>query len=276
MIGIALILASTFAYNGSAVLLAVETRRHSGGSALLLAVSRRASGVLAISMNVLGWGLEVAALTMIPLTLARVLNAAGLVVLLGLTHRILKEPLGLRALLGVCSVALGTVAAGFAPPRLGGLSPTVAQYALLCAILLPGISLPYALRAVRRQPGAAVMATAAGLAYALSGILNKSVAVEIHASRIPALALLVVCISILGIWGFVIELEALKNGRVSAVVPIVLALHTIVPIACAPLLFGEVWPVDPLSRLLLGGGISLTLLGVIALTGSTDRSPVSR
>ncbi|HET7479590.1 MAG TPA: hypothetical protein VFJ72_08770 [Rubrobacteraceae bacterium] len=273
LLGVALILASTFAYNGSAVLLATETRRHAGDSALLLAVGRQASGAFAISMNLLGWALEVAALTLIPLTLARVLNAAGLVVLLGMTRWALKESFGRREALGVGLVALGIVAVGYAPPDTGNSSPGFPQYVLLFALLAPGILAPGALRLLRRSPGAALTATAAGLAYAMSGILNKSVAHDLHVSKIPSLALLMLCIVALGLWGFATELNALRDGRVSVVVPIVLALHTVVPIVFAPFLFGESWPTELFARVILGGGIALTILGTLALTGSGNREP---
>lgn len=276
LLGIALILASTFAYNGSAVLLASESRRQTGDTVLLLAVGRQASGAFAISMNVLGWALEVAALTLIPLTLARVLNAAGLVVLLGMVRWASKESLGRREVLGVGLVALGMVAVGFAPPHPGDSSPSLLQYALLFAVLAPGMLAPYALGLLRRSSGAALMATAAGLVYALSGILNKSVAYDLHASKVLSLAFLGVCIAALGLWGFVAELNALRYGAVSMVVPIVLALHTIVPIVFAPFLFGESWPAGPLARVLLGGGILLTILGTLALTGSGNREPARR
>ena len=63
--------------------------------------------MLAILLNLLGWGLEVAALALISLTLARILNVAGLAILLVLTRSALKEPLGRRELFGVGFVALG-------------------------------------------------------------------------------------------------------------------------------------------------------------------------
>jgi hypothetical protein len=62
LLGVTLILAATFAYNGAVVLLAAETRRRRPrGSSRLLAVSRRASGLLAIILNVVGGALEIAA-----------------------------------------------------------------------------------------------------------------------------------------------------------------------------------------------------------------------
>src|SRR5215212_11409130 len=126
LLGVILILASTFAYNGAVVLLAAEMRRQRPeGSSRLIAVSRRGPGLFAIFLNVEGGVLEIAALAFIPLTLARILSVAGLGVLLVLARWALKEPLGRRETLGVVLVALGIVAASFAPPRLSAVPPTL-------------------------------------------------------------------------------------------------------------------------------------------------------
>ncbi len=265
-----MILASTIAYNSSAVLLAVAARRHTGNSTLLVGVSQRAPGLLAVSLSLLGWGLEVAALTSIPLTLARLLNVAGLAILLGLTRWLLKEPLGGREILGVILVALGVAAASFVPPGFGSATPGPAGWILLLAILGTGSSLPYILRVSRRPTSAALGATAAGLAYALSGILNKGAADTLESGGLLPLALLTAAIAVVGLLGFIIELGALRDGSVSVVVPIVLALHTVIPIVCAPLLFGESWPAGPLPRALLGGGILFALLGTLVLSSSAS------
>jgi hypothetical protein len=227
MLGVPLILVSTAAYNGSAVLLAVTARKCSSGPSLILAVSRRVSGLFAIVLNLLGWGLEVAALSLISLTLARVLSAAGLGVLLVMTRWALQEPLGRRELLGVGFIGLGVAAVGFAPPSFGSASPELDDWALLLLILVPGIVLPYMLRVLR-------------------------------------------------FLGFDVELGALRDGYVSTVVPIVLALHTIVPIICAPLLFDETWPLGLLPRALFSGGIFFTLLGTLLLSALSSHVLANR
>ncbi len=269
MLGVILILASTLAYNGSAVLLAAEARRQEEGKVLFLAVGKRFRGASAILLNLLGWVLEISALTLIPLTLARILNTAGLAFLLGLTRWTLKEALGQREILGVAFVGLGIIAVGFAPPHRGSYNPGVWEWVLLFAILGPGILLPIVPKLLRRPVGPLLGATAGGLAYALSGILNKEVADVFRSADIVSIVLVVGVIAGLGFWGFIVELDALKGGRASVVVPIVMALHTVVPIVAAPLLFGEIWPAGFLLRLLLGGGIVLTLLGTFVLSGSS-------
>ena len=268
MIGVILILVSTLAYNGSAVLLAAEARRQEEGKVLFVAVGKRFRGASAIALNLVGWALEISALTLIPLTLARILNTAGLAFLLGLTRWTLKEPLGRREVLGVVLVGLGIIAVGFAPPHRGSYTPGVWQWVILFAILGPVILLPVVQKLLRRPVGPLLGAVAGGLAYALSGILNKEVADVFRTAEVFSIALVVGVIAALGFWGFVVELDALKSGRASVVVPVVTALHTVVPIVVAPLLFGEIWPAGILLRLLLGGGIALTLLGTVVLSSS--------
>jgi len=60
------------------------------------------------------------------------------------------------------------------------------------------------------------------------------------------------------------------------VVPVILAIHTVVPIACAPLLFGESWPAGILSRTLLGGGLLFALVGTVILSISSSRVPAKQ
>jgi hypothetical protein len=273
LLGISLILASTVAYNGSAVLLAITARRHSKDSSLLIAVARRAPGLIAISITILGWVLEVAALTLIPLTLARILNLAGLGILLGLTRWILKEPLGSREVLGVALIALGIAAASFAPPRFGGTPPGFDEWALLLLVLGSASVFPYILRALHRPVGATVGATAAGLGYALNGILTKGIADAIQPIDVLPVVLFAVGTLLFGLLSFDTELNALRNGYASVVVPVVLAVHTVVPIVCAPLLFGESWPAGLFLRTVLGGGIFFALLGTLILSSASGRVP---
>lgn len=271
MLGVVLILASTLAYNGSAVLLARAARQEPGDLNWLLAIGRHASGLYGIASNLLGWVLEVAALTMLPLTLARILNVAGLGVLLWLARWVLKESPGRREILGTVLIAIGIAAASSAPPRASNVYPGLGEWALLFALLMPGVLLPYMLRVLRLHAGPVLGATAAGLAYALTGILNKGATYTLVPMHLLPLALFIACIAGIGLLGFSTEIMALREGQASVVVPVVLALHTVVPIVCAPFLFGEVWPASPLLRVLLGGGILLVLAGSVMLCSSSGK-----
>jgi uncharacterized membrane protein len=269
VLGVLLILASTIAYNGSAVLLAMAARQEPGDLNWLLAIARHVSGLYGIASNLLGWVLEVAALTMLPLTLARVLNVAGLGVLLWLARWFLKESPGRREVLGTVLIAIGIAAVSSAPPQPGDAYPQLEQWALLIALLIPGTLIPHVLRGLRRHAGPVLGATSAGLAYALTGILNKGATYTLDPLHLLPLAVFIACIAVIGVLGFSTEIMALRDGRASVVVPIVLTLHTIVPIVCAPFLFGEIWPTSPILRVFLGGGILLACAGSVVLCRSS-------
>jgi drug/metabolite transporter (DMT)-like permease len=273
ILGIALILASTVVYNGSVVLLAAVARRQPGDSNLVLAVSRRPSSLSAIILNVLGWSLEVGALVFIPLTLARILSVAGVGVLLGLARWALKEPLGIRELGGSSLVVLGVAAVGLELPRFGTSSPTPEDWLLLTAALGPWLALPYLFRILRHSRVSTWWTISSGLAYGLSGLFTKALAETLSLESVPALVPLASGVTVTGLLGFVTELEALRLGDASVTVPVILALQTVVPIVCAPFLFGETWPAGVLPSLLLGGGILLAMSGTIVLSDSSGRVP---
>ena len=270
-LGITLILASTVVYNGSVVLLAAVARRQPQDSNLVLAVSRRVSGLSAIVLNLLGWGLEVGALVFIPLTLARILSVAGVGVLLGLARWALKEPLGIKELGGSGLVVLGVAAVGLELPRFGTSPPTPEDWVLLVAALGPWLALPYASRILRHGRVSTPWAITSGLAYALSGVLTKALADALPLASVPALVPLATGVAVTGFLGFATELEALRLGNASVTVPVILALQAVVPILCAPILFGETWPAGVLPDVLLGGGILLAVSGTILLSGSSGR-----
>jgi drug/metabolite transporter (DMT)-like permease len=245
--GVILIIASTLAYNGSVVLLAVASR-----------TSRESDASLIIS-------------------------AAGLGFLLLLTSLALKEPLGRAKLAGMVLMALGLAAVAVFPPGYGGASPAGWEWAVLVVVSGSIIALPYALRT--RGASYLLLSVSSGVAYALTGIFTKGLvdAAPSHPSvsaiesvftsgSFPALALLGLGLIASSVAAFDAQLRALRRLQASVAAPVILALHTVVPIAAAPLLFQEAWPAGLVPHLLLGGGILLTLTGTLALSATSRRS----
>ena len=269
-VGVVLILASTLAHNGSAILFAAESRRHPSNPWLLLSIGRRARGTLAVVLNFLAWALEVAALTLVSLTLTRLVNVAGLALVLLLSQKMLHERVGPREISGVLVIALGTLAALAASPEPGGTgtTPSPSLWLLILTLSLPIVFLPGLLRATGVAPGPALAAIIAGFAYALGGVLNKGLADGLSTAARPLLVVGVAVTAAIGLWGFLVELDALQRGRASMVVPVVLALHTILPILCAPFLFGETPPGGFFDRSMLGGGVVATIIGIFIVAGS--------
>lgn len=119
MLGILIMLVASAAYNSAPIALRAATRSlpdHSA-PALLRAVLMSRVGVIGLALSLGGWGLEVVALTFLPLTLARCLLASGLVLMLALAWRELHEAIKWQAVLGVLAIVIGIAAVGAASPR---------------------------------------------------------------------------------------------------------------------------------------------------------------
>src|SRR5436309_14184999 len=93
--GVVIMLMASALYNCAPIFLRIATRSLPArtGSALVRAVLTRKPGVLGPVLNLLGWGLEVVALTILPFTLARRLFAAGIGLLLILALPTPPQPL---------------------------------------------------------------------------------------------------------------------------------------------------------------------------------------
>src|SRR3954447_15785998 len=106
MLGILIMLVASAAYNSAPIALRAATRAlpERSASALLRAVLTSRLGVLGLALSLGGWGLEVVALTLLPLTLARSLLAAGLILMLALAWRELHEAVRWQGILGVLTI----------------------------------------------------------------------------------------------------------------------------------------------------------------------------
>jgi drug/metabolite transporter (DMT)-like permease len=85
----------------------------------------------------------------------------------------------------------------------------------------------------------------------LSGVFTKALADVISHASVQALVPLAIGVTVTGFFGFVTELVALRLSNASVAVPVILALQAVVPILCAPFLFGETWPAGVLPGVLL-------------------------
>lgn len=270
VLGVILILLSSAAQNGSAVLLAIAARSNSDrtGPSLIVDVARRWQGFAGMALNTIGWILELAALTYITLTLDRIIVTAGFGLVIALSHYFLKEPVGWRELAGAALIAVGIVAVGVMPVGRSNASPTIIGWLVIVAVLVPTVLAPSAMRLVRIKPAALVCAASAGFAYALTGMFTKGLSDMLSLKDILSLLGLLAGVGIVDTLGFTNELFALKQERASAAVPMIAALREIVPIIMAPFFFAESWPPILWKQLIMGFGILLNVVGVIILSRS--------
>lgn len=285
LIGVILILASAAAYNSAPVLLALEARSRldQRGTSLIAGVLQGFAGILGMILGVVGWVLQLLALTRISVTLAWVLGASGVIVLLLLSHWLLHEPIGRRQVLGILAITVGMVAVGLTHPARSATLPALNHWLVLLFLLTPVVILPYAPQVLTSPNRPLIAALAAGTAYAVSSLLTKGLADLISRGQFAgilarglnsvwterwflAAILFALGIAVFTVLGFMHELDALQRGRASSLVPVIGGLQTIIPILLASVFFDERWPADLWVRVILGLGILLAVTGSFVLS----------
>ncbi len=260
-------------YSLGIVLQAMDAKQTPRGDYLRIALARdlitRARWLLGTGISLLGWPLQLLALTFAPLVLVQPAMAVGLLVLLVLAERMLHERAGRREHLAVCAILLGVLGAALtAPPK----STTHAHdmtLTLVLVILALASVLPYIWRLFRRPPASITM-IAAGMGYAWSGVATKLASDDLAHGHLwlavgwglsTAAASAIAALS---------EMSALQSRPAIQVAPVVFVTQTAVPIMLAPILLNEHFTDTPLS----GAPLALSLAVLIAGAAVLARSPL--
>jgi uncharacterized membrane protein len=170
------------------------------------------------------------------------------------------------SLLGIGLIAGGVaLVAQNAPER----EVTIAgplPWALSVGLLLGGAIAVYVVSASGGRVDPRLIAVSVGFAWALNGLLTKLIADSIDIGRWVLLAVAIVSALAVGTLGYLAKTSALQSGSAAMVESVVAVVNTLVPVALAPILFGESWPSDPESAVQLGGGLILVGIGVWLVT----------
>jgi hypothetical protein len=118
----------------------------------------------------------------------------------------------------------------------------------------------------RHARGAWILAVSAGMAYALSALFTKQVANLVGSAQVLLLLLVLLGAAVCAVLGFMGEVGALDRAQAADVAPVYRALQIMIPIAVAPLLFGERWPSAIGAQSLLAGGLLLTVAGILLVS----------
>ena len=194
------------------------------------------------------------ALLLAPLVVVQPALATGLLVLMFLAERMLGEHAGRNEYLAMSAIVLGVIGAGLtAPPN-----TTHTRREMAIAIVLVGLAaiglLPYVLRALGRRSPATMTMVGAGLAFGWSGVATKLAADDLSQGHLLAAAAWGLSTAAASAVGLLSEMSALQSRPAIQVAPVVFVTQTVVPVALAPLLFGERFSDTPL------GGVPLRLL----------------
>jgi hypothetical protein len=216
----------------------------------------------------LGWPLQLLALSLAPLVVVQPSMAAGLLVLLLIGERVLGERAGRREHLAVSAILLGVLGATLcAPPHTTAQASDLVLGIVLSALALMSL-LPYIMLRLSRRPPAMITMIGAGLAYGWSGVATKL------ASDNLAYGFLWVAVA----WGLATaaasaiaalsEMSALQSRPAIQVAPVVFVTQTAVPVALAPVLLGEHFTATPLGGVPLAISLGVLIVGAAALASS--------
>ena len=185
--GFGIALLAAIAYDSGYALQAFEARRapieQSMRVGLLAHLLRRPIWLASIALAIVGWGLQVVALTKAPLTLVQPVLALGLFLLLGLGVRVLGERVGRRewAAVAIIVVAVGLIA--WAAPPEPGTVPRDAGLAVALG-LLGVLTVAPIVASLRATPPVALLIIGAGAADGLAAFVTKIVSEEIQSGTL--------------------------------------------------------------------------------------------
>ena len=238
--------------------------------ALVWGLIRRGRWMLGTGLSIIGWPLQVLALLLAPLVVVQPALAAGLLVLVFVGQRMLGEHAGRHEHIAMAAIVIGVIGAGLcAPPR----STSHTSERLTITLVLLGLALvsllPYLLRAIRRSP-ASVTIVCAGLAFGWSGVATKLASDDLSHGYLIVAAAWGLATAAASAVGVLSESSSLQARPAIQVAPVVFVTQTIVPVALAPVLFGERFSDTPL------GGVPLALSLALLVTGAAVlvRSPL--
>lgn len=262
--GFGLALGAAACYDTGYALQALEARRaprrHAMRLSLLAHLLSRPRWLAATALSVLGFPLQVLALTKAPITLVQPTLALGLVLLLVLGRRILRESVGPREIVAVLIIIGSVAVTAAAAPSEPGEVPRDAGLVLALVLLTAIAAAPFAVGGLVRHP-VVLMVGGAGAADGLAGFVAKLVAEDGSSGLWPAALAWAALAGTVVVMGVISESTALQRAPATRVAPAVLAMQIAIPVAIAPLVGGESWSSTP-----LGGGVLVAAL-VCVVTG---------
>jgi drug/metabolite transporter (DMT)-like permease len=266
--GLVVAAAAAACYETGYAFQALEARgvptRHALRVSLLGQLVRNARWLGATALSLLGWPLQVLALSLAPLAVVQPTLALGLLLLLFLGARVLGERIGRRELAAVALIVAGIAGLAVAAPErstiTGGTGMTIAIAALAALALAP-----YAMRA-RGVGLLAVVAT--GAADSVAALAAKLVAGDLADSRWAATLLVVAVAAGAGALATLSEMSALQRLPATRVAPIVLAFQIAVPVIVVAAVGGEDWGSTPLGGAVLAAGLLAVVAGAVVLAAS--------
>lgn len=281
-LSILLSLVSAVAYAGGAI---VQERVADSESGRSYAPMRRPVWWAAVALNGFGGVLHVVALAYGPLSVVQPMGALTIVFALPMAALFVRRKAGATAWRGAIMATLGLAGllslVGASDARSLGTTERV-----LLAVVTGSavVTLMVAGRAAHRHPAvrSTLLAIASGIAFGMSSVFTKVVAVDwsggITAADLPTLAL----IAVLGVAGLLLSQAAYRGGGLAAPLATLTVVNPVVAAAVGITMFGETFRYGTTGTILAlscgvvaaGGLILLTTERLQHSTTHTEAPPV--
>lgn len=270
-LGIVAAVGASVLYNTSIALQALEARQvpgeHSLRPSLIGRLLRNRRWLGATALGLLGWPLEIVALLLAPLTVVQPCLVSGLILLLWLGATKLGEAPGRREVMAVAAIVAGVAGVAWAAPERTTDHADTAAIALALGLVAIPIVAPYLMRG-RPSAAASLAVFSAGFGYAWTAIASKLLTDELAAGALlVAIAWLATAVASEGL-ALLSEMSALQRRPATHVAPVMFAVQVLVPVALAPLIFGESWSSTPLGGVALVASMAVAVGGTVLLAGS--------
>ncbi|MER5835926.1 DMT family transporter [Streptomyces sp. NPDC002130] len=265
-LSVLLSLVSAFAYAGGAI---VQERVAESSPGEQYAPLRRPGWWAAVGLNGLGGVLHVVALAYGPLSLVQPLGALTIVVALPMAALFVGRKAGATAWRGAIMATVGLAGLLSLVAASDARSLDTAQRVAV-AVVTAGVvvSLMIAARAAHRHPAvrSMLLATASGIAFGMSSVFTKTVAVDwtggVSAADVPSLAV----IGVLATAGMLLSQAAYRGAGLAAPLATLTVVNPVVAAAVGITMFGETFRYGTTgTALALGCGV-VAAGGLILLT----------
>jgi hypothetical protein len=237
--------------------------------ALAWGLVRSRRWLLGTGLSILGFPLQIVALMLAPLAVVQPALAAGLLVLMVVGEHMLDERPGRYEYCAVLAIVIGVIGAALCAPANPAHVTDVLTTAIVLSILaLAGLT-PYVMR-VFGHPRSEITMFCAGCAFAFSGVATKLAADDLKVGSVGLAVIWALTTAAASGVGTLSEMSALQSRPAIQVAPVVFVTQTVIPVALAPLLFGEYFDTTPLG----GWPLMLSLAMLIIGAGALARSPL--
>lgn len=269
MVALGLIAAvgASVAFNVGIVLQAADARREPAEEGLRLSLlahlARRRRWIAGFLLGGIGFGLQVAALALVPFVVVQPVLAAGLLLMLYLGVRLLGERVGVAEVAGVLGITAGIGLLAWGTPT--GTEAVDSEAAVISVMgAMAVISLiPFALRG--RLDSATFVIVASALAYGTSNIATKLVSDGAVSGAWILVGAWLAVAAVTGLVGLTAEMTALQRRPATFVVPVSFAIQTFLPVVLEPIYLTERWGTAALGGVPLIVGLLLVCLGAVAV-----------